>query len=250
MKRTIPILITSVVGFVLIVAYFVPPIGPFDIPAVGAVAVTPQTWGETVNIWFSVLAAAAFVLGAANIVKIHFGKVARQQAGWGYSAVTLIAFFVTLIIGLFKIGAFPSVEYPNHPWAGKYDEDGTPSWFIYEYGMKPLMATTFALLAFFVTSAAFRAFRAKNLEATLLLGTAFVILLGRTYAGTLLTSWIPSESLFAQLKLENLSVTIMQVFTTAGNRAIMIGIALGVVATSLKLILGMDRSHLGADGGS
>jgi hypothetical protein len=39
----------------------------------------------------------------------------------------------------------------------------------------------------------------------------------------------------------------MAVFNTAGNRAIMIGIALGIVATSLKILIGVDRSYLGKD---
>ena len=84
----------------------------------------------------------------------------------------------------------------------------------------------FAMLAFYVASAAFRAFRAKNVEAILLLGTAFIILLGRTFAGVLLTSWMPES--IAGLRIENLTVYIMSVFNTAGNRAIMIGIALGI----------------------
>jgi hypothetical protein len=99
------------------------------------------------------------------------------------------------------------------------------------------------MLAFYVASAAFRAFRAKNFEAILLLGTAFIILLGRTYAGVWLTSGLPEW--MDGLRLENLTVTIMKVFNTAGNRAIMIGIALGVAATSLKVLLGVDRSYLG-----
>jgi hypothetical protein len=49
------------------------------------------------------------------------------------------------------------------------------------------------------------------------------------------------------LRLENLTVYIMAVFNTAGNRAIMIGIALGIVATSLKILIGVDRSYLGKD---
>ena len=38
----------------------------------------------------------------------------------------------------------------------------------------------------------------------------------------------------------------MGVFNTAGQRAIMIGIALGVAATSLKVLLGVNRSYLGS----
>jgi hypothetical protein len=115
----------------------------------------------------------------------------------------------------------------------------------------------FALLAFFVASAAFRAFRAKNTEATILLLSAFVVLLGRTYTATLLTGWIdqrPTENwqpwlaaLVEGMRLDRLSETLVNVLGAAGLRAIMIGIALGTVSTSLKVLLGVDRSYLGSD---
>jgi len=133
----------------------------------------------------------------------------------------------------------------KYAWSGQYDQQGSVFWWIYEFILAPLKATMFALLAFYVASAAFRAFRAKNIEAILLLGTAFIILLGRTFAGVWLTSWLPPE--LSGLRIENLSVEIMSVFNTAGNRAIMIGIALGIAATSLRVLLGVDRSHLGGD---
>ena len=131
----------------------------------------------------------------------------------------------------------------KYPWSGQFDQQGSAFNWLYEYAFKPLTATMFALLAFFIASAAFRAFRAKNIEAILLLGTAFIILLGRTFAGVLLTSGLPEWLAF--LRIENLTVEIMRVFNTAGSRAIMIGIALGLAATSLRILLGVDRSHLG-----
>jgi hypothetical protein len=134
----------------------------------------------------------------------------------------------------------------KYPWSGEYRAQGTPFWWLYEYTFKPLQATIFAMLAFYVASAAFRAFRAKNVEAILLLGTAFVILLGRTYAGVVMTSWLPKTGLASELRIENITVTIMKVFNTAGSRAIMIGIALGIASTSLKVLLGVDRSYLGS----
>jgi hypothetical protein len=139
---------------------------------------------------------------------------------------------------------FMDAHVVKYPWSGEYRGQSTPYWWLYEYVFKPLQATTFAMLAFYVASAAFRAFRAKNIEAILLLGTAFVILLGRTFAGVILTAWLPEW--LSGLKLENLTVYIMQVFNTAGNRAIMIGIALGIASTSLKVLLGVDRSYLGS----
>ncbi len=228
MKRTVPLLLTAIGGFVLIVAYFIP---------------RTQSWGEVAAIWFDVLAAIAFILGGGNLLRIHLQKVSDRSKGWGYSAITLVAFIVTLYAGIAKWGVNPNEQFPDRAWSGDYAEEGSVFWWTYEYGFKPLTSTMFAMLAFYVASAAFRAFRAKNLEAILLLGTAFIILVGRTAAGPMLTGWLP-ESL-SGLRTENLTVTIMQVFNTAGNRAIMIGIALGIASTSLKVLLGVDRSYLG-----
>ena len=85
----------------------------------------------------------------------------------------------------------------------------------------------------------------KNKEATILLVAAFIILLGRTFVGTLVTSWLPDSLSF--LRIPDLFNWIMNIPNTAGQRAIMIGIALGVVSTSIKLILGIERSYLGRD---
>ena len=102
----------------------------------------------------------------------------------------------------------------------------------------------FSLLAFFVASASYRAFRAKTPEATVLLISAFVILTGRTVFGAWLTGWIP-EPFSEYFHIPNLSAWIMSVPNVAGQRTIQIGIALGIISNSLRLILGIERSHLG-----
>jgi hypothetical protein len=104
----------------------------------------------------------------------------------------------------------------------------------------------FSLLAFFVASASYRAFRAKTKEATILLIAAFIILIGRTPLGHYLTAWLPQPLQF--LHIPNLSNWILSFPNMAGQRAIMIGIALGIISTSLKLILGIERSYLGGEG--
>ena len=229
MKRNVPLLITALGGFTLIIAYFIP---------------ATQGWGEVAAIWFDILASIAFILGGGNLIKIHLKKVSDKSVGWAYSAITLAAFLITLFVRLGKIGVNPNPQYPEYSFSGHYREIGSPFWWLYEYAFKPLTATMFAMLAFYISSAAFRAFRAKNIEAILLLGTAFIILLGRTFAGVYLTAWLPDW--MSGLKIENLTIYIMSVFNTAGNRAIMIGIALGIASTSLKVLLGVDRSYLGS----
>ena len=244
MKRLIPVLIASVTGFVLIFSYFIPPV---------------ETWGDQAMTWFNILAAVAFILGGGNLIKLNLQKISARRAGWGYAAVTLLAFFVTIIVGLGKIGVAPSEQFPQVAWSGDYKAEGSIFWGLFEYLLTPLNQTMFALLAFFVASAAFRAFRAKNLEAAILLGTAFLILLGRTYAGVFLTDWLPdaplmitrgevptlADRILSSLRIEYIAEAVFELFNLAGMRAITIGVALGTVATSLKILLGLDRSYLG-----
>lgn len=239
MKRTVPLLIASICGFVIMFSYFIP---------------ATQGWGEEVGVWFTILQGVAFVLGGGSLLTIHFKKISDQRPGWGYSLIMILAFFTMLYVGLFKVGVPPMEQFPDKAWSGAFNEKGSPFWWLYEYAFKPLTATMFAMLAFYVASAAFRAFRAKNIEAILLLGTAFIILLGRTAAGVFLTAFLPeapADPSFVQegigiLKLENLTVEIMSVLNTAGNRAIMIGIALGTASVALKILLGVDRSYIGS----
>jgi len=247
MKRTIPLYIASITGFVIIISYFIP---------------QTQTWEDKAMIWFEILASVAFILGGANLLKVNLQKISDAREGWGYALVTVVAFVVTLVVGLSKLGVMPSESYPTYSWSGAFDQEGSAFWWIYQYMFYPLQATMFALLAFFVASAAFRAFRAKNTEAIILLSTAFIVLLGRTYAGIWLTNGIPTlavpdpagieqmtiaQQLFWNLRLDRLTTVIMDVFNLAGTRAITIGIALGVVSTSLKILLGVDRSYLGSE---
>jgi len=230
MKRTIPVFIAATAGVLMVVSFFVPPW---------------EHWGEKMGTWYNILAAIAFILGGGNLMKVHIRKVSDRRAGWGYSGVALIAFTVTLVVGLLKVGVPPSAKHPDYDWSGAYNYEGSAFWYLFQYCLAPITSTTFALLAFYISSAAFRAFRAKNVEASLLLGTAFLMLLARTAAGTWFTHWLPPS--LEAITLPSLHVTIMEVFLTAGNRAIMIGIALGVASTSIKILLGIDRSYLGAD---
>lgn len=231
MSRSVAVLIASIAGITMVLSKFLVPLGDAEVKVAD---------------WFNVLAAIAFVLGGANLLKMNLLAISARGPGWGYSAVTLAAFLATLGVGVLKVGVPPAAAFPNVPFSGEKDVAGSALWWLYEYAMSPITGTLFAMLAFYVASAAFRAFRAKNAAAVFLLATAFIVLLGRTYAGVLATSWIPHDNPWLSwLRLENLSAVIMSVFTNAGTRAMIIGIAIGVAATSLKILLGLDRSYLG-----
>jgi hypothetical protein len=108
-----------------------------------------------------------------------------------------------------------------------------------------LQATMFALLAFFIASAAYRAFVARSPESTLLLIAAILVMLGRTSVGSSLTGFLPPSLGF--LHLPNIAEFIMQYPATAGQRAVMISAALGVIGSSLRILLGIERAHLGGE---
>lgn len=107
---------------------------------------------------------------------------------------------------------------------------------IYDHVFAPCNATMFAMLAFFVASAAFRAFRARNAEAALLLGSAIIILVARAPIGRTISPMLPE-----------IGDWILDIPNNAGRRAIMMGAAIGAIATGLRVILGLERSHLGSD---
>ena len=105
----------------------------------------------------------------------------------------------------------------------------------------------FALLAFFVASASYRAFKIRNAEATVLLVSGILIMLGRVPLGAWLTKWTLSIPWLSWLHLPNIQEWLYQYPNAAGARAIMIGIGLGIVGTSLRVILGIEKSFMGGD---
>jgi hypothetical protein len=217
-KRRVPILLTAFIGITFVVQFFVPH-KPFS------------GMQDRLTDWVQIIAAFAIWLGALNLMKVSGDAVYRRQRGWPYAAVIIASFLVTVVVGFF----FSGFE--------RFQDPGTPFDWIYQNVYNPLSATMFAMLAFYVASASYRAFRARNLQATLLLVAGFLVMLGRVPVGDTLTGFLPPG-----YRISDLSDWIMNVPNKAGQRAIMIGIALGTVSTSLRLILGIEKSHLGGEG--
>ena len=121
-------------------------------------------------------------------------------------------------------------------WGARSPEEGRVFNWIYDHVFFPCNATMFALLAFFIASAAFRAFRMRNVESGLLLGAAILVMLGLVPIGRAMSPLFPE-----------IQEWIVDIPNNAGRRAIMMGAALGAIATGLRVILGLERSHLGSE---
>lgn len=215
MRREAPLIITAIAGLIFIIQFFIPhsPLNQVQ---------------DLFNDWVNVIAGFAIVLGILNLLLVNSNKMYSRKKGWPYAIFTILGFLGITIVGF----AFSGGRAFQNP--------GTPFYWIYINIYFPLNSTMFALLAFFVASASYRAFRARNKEATLLLIAATILMLGRVPLGEYLSSWLPEG-----YRLSSLSDWIMDFPQTAGQRAIMIGIALGIISTSLRIILGIERTYLG-----
>lgn len=156
---------------------------------------------------------------------VWFDDVALTPVGPGTASAS---------VGEVINGAFSQTE--RHPILRKIlaQADGPGFKWLFESIVVPLDSTMFALLAFFMASAAYRTFRARTPEATVLLLVAVIVMIGRVPIGELFYKHMPQVSEW-----------FMMYPTVAAKRGILFGVALGSVATSLRIILGIERSHLG-----
>ncbi len=204
MKRTLPLAVCLFMGIIMIIQFFI-------------VHPASQEFSSTIYKWVIVLMAFALVLAIGNLIRYHSQKIKTKKEGWYYSYVTLVSMMIMAIIGLF--------------WG--IDQDSLYQK-IYLYIFAPLSASMFALLAYYMASAAYRAFKARSLEATLLLIAAFIVMIGFMPFGQYIHRNFPA---FAEW--------VMQVPNMASQRGILLGVAFGAIATALKIILGIERSWLG-----
>jgi hypothetical protein len=107
--------------------------------------------------------------------------------------------------------------------------------------LMPLQAATFSLLAFYIASAAYRAFRIQTAEAALMMAAAFIVMLGQVPIGAYLTSSLPTTGAPAFFRLEALGEWIMSWLNTPAQRGIVFGIAIGALAMSLRIWLSLER---------
>ena len=187
--------------------------------------------------WMIIIYAFALPLGVVNVTQLQLRKIMRREQGAFYAFVLLASLYVTGIVGI--LGAFNFSVFQGIGL--RPDGSATPFHWITNTFFVPLQSTTFALLAFYVGSAAFRAFRARNLEATILLTAAVIVMLGRVPFGETIFAWIPGGREW----LPRATEWIMDNPNAAGQRGIIIGAALGAASMSLRVILGIERSYMG-----
>ncbi len=181
----------------------------FEIPGTSIVAKEMQNWAI-------IVAAFALAVAAINLALIHARNISQKRPGWIHSVFLLASLIITTISGIF-LGM----------------DSGTYS-FIFDNIITPCGAAFYAMACFHLFSAAYRAFRAKTPQAAALLITGVLVILGRAPIADMISSYLPS-----------IADWIMQVPNLAGMRAITISAAVGMIGVSLRILVGIDRTHLG-----
>jgi len=208
MKRQIPLIIVLTLGIVFFIQFFIPS------------QISTNIYQTTLQ-WEIVISAFAIVLAIGSLINHHMLKIRRRKEHWWNSIVTLIALVAMALLGIF--GRTKGMESLGQLYRT-----------LFLYVQAPMDSAMFSILAFYMASAAYRAFRARSQEAALLLISGFIIMLGVVPFGSLIWSKIP-----------DIAEWIMMVPNMAAKRGILFGVGLGMTATSLKIVLGIERSWLG-----
>lgn len=205
-RRTIPLIFAFVVGTFMVIQFFIP-------------HPTFQTIYNGVLDWQQVIFGFVLVVGTLSMVRHHVIRIQRKKEGYPYSMVALLG-----LVGMVLAGIIGGIRGGPYKW-------------MFDYIQMPAQSSMFSLLAFFVASASYRAFRARSVTATLLLVAGVIVMLGRVPAGEYIH--------VGGLSLTDISTWILDYPNTAAKRGILIGVGLGMTATALKIILGIETSYLG-----
>jgi len=204
MRRELPVFIAGAVGVLLILEYF------FNVPALVRIS-------NEIQNWVIVIAAFAMGLGAVGLVRNHARRVMDRRPDSYNSVLLIISVVVTAGAGI--------ISRTNPTFL-----------FVFDYIITPLGAAFYAMVAFFVASSAYRAFRARSAEALLFLVAGAIVMLGRAPIGEVIWSQFPV-----------ITEWIMKYPNLAGMRGVQIGVAVGVIGVGIRVLLGIDRSYLGGE---
>ena len=204
MKRRVPLLICLFSGLFFGIQFFVPH------------HQVRQVYSNGLR-WLIVVAAFTIIMAVGSLMVHHLRRVRRQTKGWGYSLVTL-----GTLLGMVVAGAVTGVR------------PGSLFNKLFLNVQAPMQATMFGILAFYIASASYRAFRARSKEATLLLLAAIFLMLS---AVSFIGYYFP--------RITTLSEWLLMVPNMAAQRGILFGVYLGTLATSIKIILGIERGWMG-----
>lgn len=169
--------------------------------------------------WAAMLAAVVLLVGVVNLARVHWRKFSTQQVGGSYSLVLLISLGGTFLISI----------------AGLWLNQTNLLTWMFKYIQTPIESSLMAVLAIVLVFSVARLLnRRLNVFSIIFIGTVMFVLIG--------TASLPGIELGI---LREIRAWLVQVFAAAGARGILLGVALGTIATGLRVLIGVDRPYGG-----
>jgi cytochrome bd-type quinol oxidase subunit 2 len=171
-----------------------------------------------------ILSAIALLVGIANLTAVHVRKI-QTGSSRGYSIILIISFIITLGIGFYDISNTYLFQEPNFQ----------QTIWIFKNIQLPIEISLMAVLVVSLSYAAARMFTRRLTSLSIVFVSIVILLL--ISAAPLLTSQAPM--------LSEIHSWILRVPAMAGARGILLGVALGTIATGIRILTGNDRPYGG-----
>lgn len=196
----------------------------------------------------NVITAFLLGLGIFSLLRIHVSRLAKKQKDWFFSALLLVSLVTMVIVGYadwlaFKADKTGRLESMENWSTINYAKD-----MLFDGMLQNMDAVMFSMIAFFILSAAYRAFRIRSIEASVLMASALIAMLNLLglvdYA---LNSVIDAASggsptsLLNNFRLSEAARWVQGNMQVPAIRALEFGVGLGALAMGLRLWLGLEK---------
>jgi hypothetical protein len=203
LKQSIPVFIALFFGLLTLIALL------FNVNNLSAIILG----------WVSFLAAIALILGVLNLLLVHLNRLFKERSL--YSGV--------LVLGL--LGVFGAAVLDDLSGSSNVE-------LLFAWVQAPLEAALASLLAIFLLLAGVQLLKRQRTALAVLFGvSAIVMLLGQAL---LVSSLLPTP---LRQPVSQIYGFVQDVVVTAGIRGLLIGVALGTLLLSLRLLLGVERPY-------
>lgn len=211
LKREVVYAVTGLVTVLMFVEYFF----------------FPDVWSlaETIRTWAIIVYNISLGLGAIQLLRQHTLTIQRKRDNYGFSAVLLAFFAIMFLTGM-----------AGYIATGQQTDNGIYNWlFINVY--TPLGATLYPITGFYIFSAAYRAFRARNIDAALMLIAGCFVILSNAPVGEAI--WPGFATIGEWFKFTG-QIPGMRTFAMVG--------ALGMISYGFRALLGKEKGFYAGGG--
>ncbi len=243
-------------GFMVAYTYWPKPIN-FDsktqLPANGVESVgsfLQQSFG-VVSSFVQIIAAFLLGLGIFSLLRVHLMNIAKKKKDWAFSVVLLVAMFSMIVFGYWDFMIRQGNKAMDYDDPANWTAINMTRDFLFDGLLQQMDAAMFSIIAFFILSAAYRAFRARSIEATILLGTALLVIL--SLMGVVAGMWDDAVTAMAgtdksakadflmNFKITEVASWLKNTFQTPAITGIKFGIGLGTISMALRIWLGLEK---------